>query len=302
MEHSLAVPIAGFFVRRVNNLLSVAPAHDWIFFIHFLVRRMNSMVQIAPLQDWYMFTGTGVKRAHILLQIGSANDLWVSFKRSLEQIVSLTSPIHTCMVFGSVVSHSRKAIVWLLPRTGSRAIGSLMTHMGFINDLTKIPLADQHSHGVGIPKGCHHYHITATIRNPYSWVLSCWHMWGVGMTFKEYLNTQGALMPLKALKRLKYYREPDVWVKYEDMDQDVLKIPYVLDDPLAMALADHLKFNNYSEEVPMGVLKRDPKNPRYTDYLSYYDQDDLDKVYTIYEEYFKKFGYKREFKDQSQPH
>lgn len=300
MEHSIVVPIAGFFVRRFNSMLSVAPAQDWLFYLHFVVRRINSMVSLAPLQDWYMLTGTCAKRLHVVLQSGSVCDLWASFKRTLEQIVSVTSTVHTCMVFGSVVSHSRKAILWLLPRTGSRAVSSLMTHMGFINDLTKVSLADEHCHSVGIPKGCQDYHITATIRNPYSWVLSCWHLWGEGKTFKEYLNTQGALIPLKALKRLKYYREPDVWVRYEDMDQDVLKIPYVTNDPLSMALVDTLKDNVYTEEIPMGVLRRDPKNPRYTDYLSYYDQDDLDKVYTIYEEYFKKFGYKREFKDQSQ--
>jgi hypothetical protein len=212
----------------------------------------------------------------------------------------VSSNIHTCMVFGSVVSHSRKAIVWLLPRTGSRAVSSLMTHMEFIDDVTKIPLADQHCHGVGIPKGCQDYHIAATVRNPYSWVLSCWHLWGEGKTFKEYLNTQSALVPLRTLKKLKHYREPDVWVRYESMEEDVIKIPYIKNDPIATALVDTLKENAYTYEVPLGVLKRDPKNPRYTDYLSYYDQDDLDKVYSIYEEYFKKFGYKREFKDQSQ--
>ena len=302
MEHSIAVPVAGFFVRRINNMVSVAPLQDWVFYLHFMVRRMNQMVSIAPLQDWYLMLGANAKRTHVVLQSGSVSDLWSSFKRSLEQLISVTSTLHTCTVVGSVVSHSRKAIVWLLPRTGSRAISSLMSHMEFIDDVTKIPLAEQHCHGVGIPKGCQDYHISATIRNPYSWVLSCWHMWGEGKTFKEYLNTQGAMIPFNALKRTRYYREPDVWIRYEDMDEDVLKIPYIRNDRIAMELVNQLKENVYAYEPPIGILKRDPKNPRYTDYLSYYDQADLDRVYFLYEEYFKKFGYKREFKDQSQPH
>ena len=175
-----------------------------------------------------------------------------------------------------------------------------MTHMGFVDHVTNIPFVDQHSHKVGIPKGCEDYYILATVRNPYSWVLSCWHLWGEGLTFKEYLNTQGVKIPLNSLRRTKYYREPDVWIRYEFMDDDILRVPFITQDPTAMALVRELKKNHSTFEDHLGELKRDPKNPRYTDYLSYYDQDDLDKVYNIYEEYFKKFGYKREFKDQSQ--
>ena len=95
MDNSLAVPVAGFFVRRINNMVSVAPLQDWLFYVHFMVRRMNQMVSIAPLQDWYMLTGTGAKRLHVVLQSGSVSDLWTSFKRTLEQIVSVTSTVHT---------------------------------------------------------------------------------------------------------------------------------------------------------------------------------------------------------------
>ena len=42
------------------------------------------------------------------------------------------------------------------------------------------------------------------------------------------------------------------------------------------------------------VLKRDPKNSRYSDYLSYYTEKELNKVHKIYEKYFEKFGYAKE--------
>jgi len=42
------------------------------------------------------------------------------------------------------------------------------------------------------------------------------------------------------------------------------------------------------------VLKRDPKDSRYSDYLSYYTEKELTKVQKIYEKYFEKFGYAKE--------
>ena len=325
IDHSAIVPALGFCARRANNLSAISPPHEWLALLHFFVRRLNNILTLAPANDWACFAQIVIRRINSLLRVAPAQDWyilakttirhtsgclhaqndtnWLGYlKRIFDALIYDGSRFQTCMLFGSVVSHSRKAILWFLPRTGSRAISSVMTHMDFINSINKVPLADEHSHGIGIPKGCQDYHITATVRNPYSWVLSCWHIWGSGKTFKEYLNTQGALIPLRALNRTKHYREPDLWIRYEDMDADVLKIPCVSNDSQAVKLAGLLSTNFYAEEFPMGVLKRDPKNPRYTDYLSYYDQDDLDKVYTIYEEYFKKFGYKREFKDQSQPH
>jgi hypothetical protein len=104
------------------------------------------------------------------------------------------------------------------------------------------------------------------------------------------------MIPFNALKRTGYYREPDAWVKYETMDDDMMAIDYIRNDPTAVGIIQSLRNNTYTLEDAQGVLARDPKNPRYTDYLSYYDQADLDKVYHIYEKYFKKFGYPREFK------
>jgi hypothetical protein len=217
-------------------------------------------------------------------------------RRQFSAVLDIFNNLQTLMICGSVVSESRKAIFWLLPRTGSRAIGCVINHMGFVDTTTNIPLKECHTHAIGIPKGCEKYHITALVRNPYSWVLSCWHLWGNGMTFKEYLNTQGMMIPFNALKRTGYYREPDAWVKYETMDDDMMAIDYIRNDPTAVGIIQSLRNNTYTLEDAQGVLARDPKNPRYTDYLSYYDQADLDKVYHIYEKYFKKFGYPREFK------
>jgi hypothetical protein len=42
-------------------------------------------------------------------------------------------------------------------------------------------------------------------------------------------------------------------------------------------------------------LKRDVKNPVMTDYLSYYNQEQLDIVWNLYKDVFNEFGYSREF-------
>ena len=51
--------------------------------------------------------------------------------------------------------------------------------------------------------------------------------------------------------------------------------------------------NRYSEEHGI-VLKRDPKDARYSDYLSYSTEKELKKVHKIYERYFEKFSYAKE--------
>lgn len=196
------------------------------------------------------------------------------------------------------VSEQNKAVFWLLPRTGSRSISSVISHMGFVNLQAGVPLEEAHSHAIGLPNGCENYHITSTVRNPYSWVLSYWHLWGDGHTFEDFVENCDVLGPYRLLESIKAIREPDVWVRYEHMEQDLLKVHYVRngDDPCRKRIGQFVHENVYWDENHQGVLRRSVKDPRYTDYLSYYTGSGLDRIYKLYEEYFEKFSYQREYK------
>jgi len=106
---------------------------------------------------------------------------------------------------------------------------------------------------------------------------------------------------MNVFREVSKYREPDSWIRYEHMEEDLLKLDHVRNDPEALSVISTLKNNIYMDEDYTGILCRNPKNPRYSDYLSYYDQSDLDHVYNKYVKIFEKFGYQREFKDQGQP-
>ena len=193
--------------------------------------------------------------------------------------------------FISMVSHKTKAIFWLLPRTGSRLVSEIIEEFCFVDPETGLSMAEQHSHYVGIPEGCEGYHISCTVRNPLSWVVSCWHLHGHDMTFPQFVRSSGVFLPFNYLQRVERLAEPHVWIRYESMRSDLLKVDYIR---LANINMDPCFLENkYSEEHGI-VLKRDPKDSRYSDYLSYYTDKELNKVHKIYEKYFEKFSYAKE--------
>ena len=290
----VAVDLFYCLVRRVNYCLLHAPAHDWLFMLRFLVRRVQQAVSIAPLHDWAGLTGFFVRRVNNALAVASLDSWWDHTKKSIAYMFHA----HTLMTVASVASDKKKAIFWLLPRTGSRSISCVISNMGFVDTATNIPIEVVHTHGIGVPEGCEDYHISCTVRNPYSWVLSWWHLWGAGHTFEEFVERGDITAPRRLLESIEKIKEPDVWVRFEHMEEDLMKIDYIKngDDFCKQMVNQFIRENVYADEDHQGVLRRDSKDPRYTDYLSYYTQSGLDKVYTNYEKYFKKFGYQREHK------
>ena len=193
--------------------------------------------------------------------------------------------------FISMVSHKTKAIFWLLPRTGSRSVGDIIAEFEFVDPETGLSLSEQHSHYVGIPEGCEGYHISCTVRNPLSWVVSCWHLWGHEMTFPQFVRSNGVFLPFNYLQNVEKLAEPHAWIRLESAESDLLQVDYIREATVNMDAC--FRENRHSSDNGI-VLKRDPKDSRYSDYLSYYTEKELNKVHKIYEKYFEKFGYAKE--------
>ena len=96
---------------------------------------------------------------------------------------------------------------------------------------------------------------------------------------------------------------PDYFIRVENLYEDVKRLPFFdADDSVTQERikfyfgSDYFPGGYYEEGVAGGVLKRDPNNPRLSDYKSYYStQAELDIVYDSYKIIFEKLGYPREF-------
>mgnify|MGYP003343716010 CR=1 FL=1 len=77
------------------------------------------------------------------------------------------------------VSHKLKLIWWAPPRNATRALSEILCHYEFFNYVIKPPTdirETAHTHECGIPAGLEDYDILLQVRNPYSRVVSSWHL------------------------------------------------------------------------------------------------------------------------------
>ena len=202
-------------------------------------------------------------------------------------------------------------------RTGTRAVGEILAHYKFWNEIDKIYLSEQYTHCIGIPVGCENYTIVSNIRNPYSKVLSIWHLGYfsqdqitgkpiIKMSFSEFL-LNGLFNPFEEACILSQYRKPDIHIRLENLADDLKKISFIdFNDPrIKEIMGNRIYENAFSADAYDNCnfptksefeLTRDPKNILLTDYKSYYKtQQELDIVWHAYENVFKEFGYQREF-------
>lgn len=232
------------------------------------------------------------------------------------------------------VSHRFKFIWWGAPRCASRQVSNLMgmfnmwvywddephhraagfgeiTHPG--SDITQggWPTGDAFTHHAAIPSSIlerlDEYLLTAVVRNPYDWAVSCWHAEFNALDpnnpdpnrpirpFKEYLLIQDGTFYNNEENGVhtqsKLYNKPiDYPIYFENMVESALKIPFVQE------YADHPKVQDWITSVKRNTENRSwRQNYRpeviEKDYREYYDEETANIVYEGKKEYFDMFGY-----------
>ena len=191
------------------------------------------------------------------------------------------------------VCHELKTILWLPPRTATRAIAPLFHKFNFIRADYGKPIQgyDGYTHELSIPEGCEDYDIICTVRNPFSWMLSIWH-WdnfypGFSetemLTFSQYVEREQ--WELSGISKNILNAKITYPIRYEFMKQDLMSIPWFdLDERLVNS---QLNQNNYKSEN----LKRNPENKIVSDYLAHYTKKELDVIRAKFFPLFKRFGY-----------
>jgi hypothetical protein len=190
------------------------------------------------------------------------------------------------------VCHELKTVLWLPPRTASRAVAPQFRKFNFINCYYNNPIGYvNYEHELSIPKGCENYDIICTVRNPYSWLLSIWH-WdnfypGVAekdrVSYAEFVETRSSHLESIMENILKV--EIKYLIHYESIKEDLFKIPWFDANPEQVNYS--LKNNGCISEN----LIRCSDNKNYSDYLKHYTKKELDIVSTKFLPLFKKIGY-----------
>lgn len=208
------------------------------------------------------------------------------------------------------VSHKYR-LIWFAPtRVASRALSEILCHYNFF-DATIGEHADlkisPHTHTCKIPKGLEHYDIILQTRNPYSRIVSSWHLQcfttpdniqlNIETTFNEYILNKKWNYGDHYEKEL--IKPPKYLIRYENLVEDTLKLDFVnfTNSEIQHAFSRFIINNGYPGEGPhnqLGELPRDNKNVNYADWRRYYTEELAEIVYKVYQNQFKQFNYSKD--------
>lgn len=141
-------------------------------------------------------------------------------------------------VYGCNISEKYK-FVWVAPeRTGSRKVAEILTYYGFTNNGKKVFDTEKYgfSHYCNPNENHNDYKIICNLRNPYSRVYSLFkNFYGLSSnkdkdSFKRYLvNDLPVGQMAKMVVNPILNRNPDYIIRLENMYEDLLKLPFILD-------------------------------------------------------------------------
>jgi len=226
-------------------------------------------------------------------------------------------------------SHKYKAVWWASPRCASRATYQVLKLYDFqcpniaeiirysVSLLQQRPPPPEYkfTHQIGLLPDTEKYFLMMNVRNPYSRAVSWWHglNWmpkvdkngnkvepGPVNTFKDFLK-KFTLKERNAFILDEYelglnLKVPDLFIRYEHLEEDVKKIPFLnFDDPATVETFNkYIKNNDFRLDKIKGVLKKDDKDDRYADWQFYYDQEAADMVYAGQQRQFEMLGYDKD--------
>jgi len=138
----------------------------------------------------------------------------------------------------STISEKHKCFLWLLPRTGSNHMVSIMKNYDFkhyVHYDNKKELYDEKlaaNHYCRYFDGHKDYDFISSIRNPYSFEVSMFRMNKLVENYKEsfkrfidgrYFTRFGEKKPIT-----KFQRVPDFFIRMENLYEDYSKIPFIV--------------------------------------------------------------------------
>jgi hypothetical protein len=203
-------------------------------------------------------------------------------------------------------SHKVKWIWWAPARCATRSISDIMYHYEFKehpdqNEIVYHP--DGYTHKIGIPVGCEDYKIVMQVRNPYSRILSLWHLecfketdeiLTITKPFEEFVIGRVASDYVEAIN----IRFPDYLIRYENLIKDIVNLPFIDMNDLFIQkeFINNIFSNNYRNAgtYDESGLKRDPNAFQFADWKSYYNENLANIVYTNNKEQFEVFGYAKD--------
>lgn len=191
------------------------------------------------------------------------------------------------------VSDTHKLLFFSTGRAASRTIGDLIwNELNFYN--LKENTTENATHQILYNHDKYKdYKIIMGVRNPYSVVLSTWRIaiesWGTDENvypFSVYVKSGESPFQFidRAIYEIMKIRQIEYLIHYENLLQDVLKLPFV----------DKEKAIGHIQDNPYYASKLLRKENGQSDFAKYYTPEIADIVYNKCEWYFTSFGYARD--------
>ncbi len=183
------------------------------------------------------------------------------------------------------VSDKYKLLWFANPRTASRCISTIIYNKLEFKNIYDLNCSTYTHEIVYDHEKYSDYKIILCIRNPYSKYVSTWQLLKDGYeTFDQFILsdynwTDVENNTIDICK--KYNRNVDYLIRYENIDVDIVKLPYDLN-------FDLVKINSYKSDI-----KR-VDDGKYSDYKIYYNQQLADIVFERNQNIFEFFGYEKD--------
>jgi len=189
-------------------------------------------------------------------------------------------------------------VVWITPmRTGTRSSGAIMSKLDFKSENNNIHQKEI-VHVIGVPDGKEDYNLIVNIRNPYSRLVSIFHLYmyrskNYDKKFYDWITKkhhiyEDEFFNIYIASRLKGLpKEPDFYVRMENFQDDIKSLWFVKEnfDLLEQTINDNIEKNRYLTEFEeYGFTKKNS-------WKEYYNEEIAEIVFLKLKGEFDFFNY-----------
>jgi len=226
------------------------------------------------------------------------------------------------------ISFENKFIWWAAPRCASRQTATILGPFRFWTHYPDAPAMEgclynqfidpenpnihnfsPYTHNADIPEGFDPtgYDLIINVRNPYSWVVSCWHAEfndmfsnpdAIALPFDEFIKKRPDYWwenqeDTTDIQCKKHNLTPNYLIRFESYLDSILALPFIqtkIDHPVVQSWIENTKV------VSERLSYRDNYRPelKWKNYTEYYTKELADIVYEKKKGYFEFFGYDRD--------